>query len=131
MSLEKARVIAVGGCGGMGRFAVNTVLNFDFVDRIIIADQDGEKAAALARESGPKVGYQEIDVQDYDGLVSLFKEADVVLADVGPYYKFGLPVLKAAIETGSHLTCPPKTDLYNKLEKVTWMDLECLSRASG
>jgi hypothetical protein len=32
----------------MGRFAVNTVLNFDFVDRIIIADQGGEKAAALA-----------------------------------------------------------------------------------
>lgn len=38
MSLEKMRVIAVGGCGGMGRFAVQTALTFDFVDQLIIAD---------------------------------------------------------------------------------------------
>jgi hypothetical protein len=37
MSLEKVRVIAMGGCGGMGRFAVQTALTFDFVDQIVVA----------------------------------------------------------------------------------------------
>ncbi len=102
MSLEKMRVIAMGGCGGMGKFAVQTALTFDFVDQLIIADQNGEAAAAFAAECGPKANSQEIDVQDYSKLVGLLKGADVVLADVGPYYKFGMPVLRAAIETGCH-----------------------------
>lgn len=102
MSLEKMRVIAMGGCGGMGRFAVQTALTFDFVDQIVVADRNGEAAATFTEECGPKATHQEIDVQDYSKLVGLLKGADVVLADVGPYYKFGMPVLRAAIETGCH-----------------------------
>ena len=34
MSLENMKVIALGGCGGMGRYAVKTALEYDFVKEI-------------------------------------------------------------------------------------------------
>ena len=64
MSMEQMRVIALGGCGGMGRFAVRTALNYDFVKEIIIADRNREMARSLANECGSKAGYREIDVKD-------------------------------------------------------------------
>jgi len=94
------KVVALGGCGGMGRYAVRTVLNFDFVDKLVIADQDGERARQFAQECGPKASAAEVDVEDSAKLVALLSEADVVLATVGPYFRLGLPVLRAAIETG-------------------------------
>jgi saccharopine dehydrogenase-like NADP-dependent oxidoreductase len=100
MSKEKMRVVALGGCGGMGRFAVRTALTYDFVDEIIIADLDGERARAFAQECGQKVSHNEIDVEDSSALTSLLSDADMVLTTVGPYYKFGVPILRAAIEVG-------------------------------
>jgi saccharopine dehydrogenase-like NADP-dependent oxidoreductase len=45
MSINKEiRVLALGGCGDMGRFAVQNALDFDFVDQIVIADIDNKSA---------------------------------------------------------------------------------------
>lgn len=102
MSTEKMRVIALGGCGGMGQFAVRTALSYKFVDEIIIADIDGERGQAFAEECGSKATFQEIDVQDHSALIKLLSDADMVLTTVGPYYRYGVPILKAAIESGCH-----------------------------
>ena len=100
MSMEHMRVIALGGCGGMGRFAVQTALNYDFIKEIVIADRNGEMAHSFAKECGPKASYREIDVKDTKALVDLLKGADVVMTTVGPYYRLGMPILRAAIEAG-------------------------------
>jgi saccharopine dehydrogenase-like NADP-dependent oxidoreductase len=100
MPKKKMRVVALGGCGGMGRFAVRTALTYDFVDEIIIADLDGERARGFAQECGQKVSHKEIDVEDSSALASLLSDADIVLTTVGPYYKFGVPILRTAIEVG-------------------------------
>ncbi|MCP4756869.1 MAG: hypothetical protein GY866_38900 [Proteobacteria bacterium] len=34
MSMEKMKVVALGGCGGMGRYAVKSALEYSFVDEI-------------------------------------------------------------------------------------------------
>ena len=102
MSLENMRVIALGGCGGMGRFAVRQALTYGFVKEIIVADFDGEKARDFAEECGPKVSPAEVDVSDSSDLTSLISGADVVLAAVGPYFRFGVPILRAAIQEGCH-----------------------------
>jgi saccharopine dehydrogenase-like NADP-dependent oxidoreductase len=102
MSAEKMRVIALGGCGGMGRYAVRTALGYDFVKEIVIADLDEKRGQAFLEKCGPKASFQQIDVSDESAMKNLFSNADVVLTTVGPYYRFGVPILKAAIEVGCH-----------------------------
>lgn len=95
-------VIALGGCGEMGRCAVRTALQFPNVDRIVIADRNKSRAVALARECGEKAGAYAVDVSDPSALRKLLKQADVVLNTVGPFYRFGVPILEAAIESRCH-----------------------------
>ena len=49
------KVLALGGCGGMGRYAVRTALEFDFVEEVVVADRDGDAASRFAHECGPVV----------------------------------------------------------------------------
>ena len=102
MSWEKIQVVALGGCGGMGQFAVRTALDFDFVDKIIIADLDEDRARKFADQCGSKASAIPIDIQDTKALIDLLSSSDVVMTTVGPYYRFGVPILKAAIEAGCH-----------------------------
>jgi saccharopine dehydrogenase-like NADP-dependent oxidoreductase len=102
MPAEKIRVIAMGGCGGMGQFAVRTAVSFDFVDEIVIADRDERRAREFAVRCGPKTTPVSVNVQDETALSQLIEGADVVMATVGPYYRFGVPVLRAAIRAGCH-----------------------------
>jgi saccharopine dehydrogenase-like NADP-dependent oxidoreductase len=86
----------------MGRFAVQTALAFDFIDKIIIADLNREKAEKFARKCGPKTGFAQIDVDNKKALLDLLSETDVVLNTVGPYFRFGVQVLEACIAAGCH-----------------------------
>jgi saccharopine dehydrogenase-like NADP-dependent oxidoreductase len=96
------RIVAVGGCGDMGRYAVATALRYPFVDQIVIADRDGERAAAFAAACGPKASAVSLDAEDEDALRHLLHRTDVVLNTAGPFYRFGIKVLRAAIEGGAH-----------------------------
>lgn len=102
MSMENMKVVALGGCGGMGRYAVRTALEYDFVKEIVIADLDKVRGQAFAEKCGSKASFQQIDVTDQSALKSLFSGVDVVLATVGPYYRFGVPILQTAIGAGCH-----------------------------
>ncbi len=86
----------------MGRYAVRTALDFERVERIVIADRDKSRAREFARECGEKAAAYAVDVTDPEALRKLFKRVDVVLNTVGPYYEFGVPILEAAIETCCH-----------------------------
>lgn len=96
------KVLALGGCGGMGRHAVRTALGFDFVNEVTIADRDGEAAVRFAKHCGEKARGTHVDATDGGALRRLLEDADVVLNTVGPFYRFGVPILEAAIDTGCH-----------------------------
>ena len=96
------RVVALGGCGGMGRFAVKTLLDFDCVDQVIIADKNIERAEAFARSCGQKAKARRIDIRDSEELTGLLSEAEAVLTTVGPYFRYGRPILEAAIRARCH-----------------------------
>jgi saccharopine dehydrogenase-like NADP-dependent oxidoreductase len=102
MPADKIRVVALGGCGGMGQFAVRTALGFDFVNEIVIADRDQARAREFAERCGPKTSSVGVDVVDEAALAKVLEGADVVMTTVGPYYRFGLPVLRASIRAGCH-----------------------------
>jgi saccharopine dehydrogenase-like NADP-dependent oxidoreductase len=86
----------------MGRYAVATALRYSFVGQIIIADRDEGRAAAFAAACGPKASAVSLDAEDEDALRHLLRGADVVLNTAGPFYRFGIKVLCAAIEAGCH-----------------------------
>jgi saccharopine dehydrogenase-like NADP-dependent oxidoreductase len=96
------KVVAVGGCGDMGRYAVTTALRYPFINQIVIADRDRERAAAFAAGCGPKASAVSLDAEDEEALRHLFRGADVVLNTAGPFYRFGIKVLGAAIAAGCH-----------------------------
>jgi len=102
MSMEQMKVIALGGCGGMGQFAVRNAVTFDFLNEIVIADINGERASAFTEKCGPKATSVVCDAEDSEALKKLLSDADVVLNMVGPFYRLGVPILRAAIEAKCH-----------------------------
>ena len=95
------KVAALGGCGGMGRYAVRTAADYDFVDEIVVADVDLERAQAFAASVAPKAHAVAVDATDDASLDAAIAGCDVVLNTVGPFYRFGVPILRAAIRGGA------------------------------
>jgi len=94
------KVLALGGSGGMGRFAVETSMNFENVSEIVVADINAEEALKFANLMNEKVSGIGLDVTDIDALKIQMNKADVVINTVGPFFKYGPPILEAAIDSG-------------------------------
>ncbi|WP_306361255.1 saccharopine dehydrogenase family protein [Nocardia sp. CC227C] len=99
------RVLALGGPGAMGAAAVHTAVTLPGIGEIVIADRDLAAAARLARRyahAPMPIRAIEVDVTDDEGLRRALSAVDLVLNTVGPYYRFGPAVLRAALSTGTH-----------------------------
>ena len=96
------RVLALGCAGGMGSVAVHAAMDYEVVKELVIADLNEESAIALAEQLGDKAQAIRLDVTDSEALGAAIENADVVVNSVGPYYRFGVPVLKAAIAAKRH-----------------------------
>ena len=96
------KVLALGGSGGMGRFAVETCMDFDNISEVIVADINADAAIAFANSMNGKVSGIGLDVTDTDALKAQMEEVDVVINTVGPFYKYGPPILQTAIDKSCH-----------------------------
>jgi len=96
------KVLALGGSGGMGRWAARTAATLQEVEQLVVADLNGESAVEFACTLGPKAKGIALDVTDPDALHSALTQADAVLNTVGPFYRFGTLVLQAAIRAKCH-----------------------------
>ena len=96
------KVLALGGSGGMGRFAVSTCMDFDNVEEVIVADINTDAAIAFANSMNDKVSGIGLDVTNIDSLKMQMEKVDVVINTVGPFYKYGPPVLESAIDSSCH-----------------------------
>ncbi|MFC9618845.1 saccharopine dehydrogenase family protein [Streptomyces sp. NPDC056930] len=100
------RVLALGGPGAMGAVAVRVAAGLPEVTEIVVADKRLEAAQGLvhrlAGAGGAPMRALQVDVTDDTALRTALADTDVVLNTVGPYYRFGLTVLRAAIATGTH-----------------------------
>lgn len=94
--------VLVLGAGGMGRVAAATAAAYPFVRSVLVGDRNHDSAARLAASIGAKAGAVQVDVSDPDAVSGLFRQVDIILNTVGPFYRFGVPVLKAAIQAGKH-----------------------------
>lgn len=93
--------ILVLGAGGMGAKAAETIAQFDGISTLTIADLDVACADSVAKKCGPKARALQLDVTDTKALQGALNDSDAVLNCVGPFFRFGVPILTAAIETGT------------------------------
>ena len=97
------KVLAIGGSGGMGRATVRAALTFDFISEIVVAGIDGDLAERFVVSlNDPRVRAIYLDVTDEPSLRKAIREVDVVMNSAGPFFRFGVPILTAAIEEGKH-----------------------------
>lgn len=125
------KLLALGGAGAMGRVSARVAAALPGVHELVVADRDLDAArraaAALAAAAPVPVRASRVDVTDGPGLHAALADADAVLNTVGPYYRYGLDVLRAAIRTGTHYL-----DICDDWEPtVAMLGLDDLARAAG
>ena len=94
-------IIVLGGAGAMGRVTVRTLIEYEDVDHVTIADYNEQRAQEVASSfANPKIQVRQIDVTNEERLDQLLRGVDVVLNAVD--YAFNLLVLKACIREQVH-----------------------------
>ena len=92
-------VLALGGCGDMGRMAVAVLLESPNVSKITVADINYNLAKLFIEMiDSDKLDAVQIDINDKDKLVDLISSHDIVINTIGPFYKFEKPIVEAVIE---------------------------------
>jgi len=100
-------IIVLGGAGAMGSAAVRDLMQSK-ISKVTVADYNIKAAESLVAELLGKfektdVSAQFADANDHASLMKIMKSADTVASAIGPFYKFGSKVIKAAIEAGVNL----------------------------
>lgn len=95
------KIVVLGGGGGVGSIAARTVALADDVDEVVLADLRAADAGAVAASiDRPGVVAVAVDASDPASLAAVLDGADVAVSCIGPFYRFGAPVLQAAIDAG-------------------------------
>jgi saccharopine dehydrogenase (NAD+, L-lysine-forming) len=94
------RITVLGGCGAVGSVAVRTLKQLPDFDEIVISDINTEAAKVLAAELGGECSALEVNALDPKSIQNAIEESDVVLNCIGPFYKFGPPILKTVLKSG-------------------------------
>lgn len=93
------KVVALGGSGDMGQVAVRTLLQNEAIDHVIVADNDTQRLKSFVESlATERASARVIDVANETGLVDLMRQGDVVINTTGPFYRYGVGVVRAAIE---------------------------------
>lgn len=94
------RVVALGGCGAMGRATSWELAENEAVDDLLIADADIDSADEFATELPGDVETARVDVTDHESVVETLADADVV-ANALPY-AFNVAVMEACLDADCH-----------------------------
>ncbi len=123
-----SRIVVMGGCGGIGSIAVRTLLLTDHFDEVVIGEKRADAAREMADRLGsPRLKVAEVDAEDPSSLARAVSGADVVLNCVGPFYRFGPPILRAVIEAGIDYV-----DVCDDLDATEAMlELDSAARSAG
>jgi saccharopine dehydrogenase-like NADP-dependent oxidoreductase len=93
------KVLALGGAGAVCEHSVRDLAEFSDYDSIVVGDYNIDAAEALVADIGDsRLTALKVDAEDYDGMVKLFKDYDVILN--GLPWKYDLAVTKACVEAG-------------------------------
>lgn len=68
----------------------------------VLAGRDAGKLARLSEQLGGELPTRAVELDDRDGLRHLFGDSSVVIDCAGPFVRYGEPIVRAAVETGTH-----------------------------
>jgi lysine 6-dehydrogenase len=106
MSERESRVVVLGGAGAMGRPAVEVLGRRPDVAELVVADRDlaaaGRLVAELSAAATVTLRAAAVDATDERALRLALSGADLVVNTTGPFFRLGVPVLQAAIDTRTH-----------------------------
>lgn len=95
------KVLILGGAGSMAMGGASYLIRYEDVSEIMLTDINLEAVEAVAaRFNSPKIKTMYLDALDKEALTKEAQKYDVVLNCVGPYTKFGVPILETIIEAG-------------------------------
>lgn len=123
-----ARVVVLGGAGGIGRSAVRALGTFEDLDTVVVADRDVAAAEALVDQlADPRLRSAAFDAASPASLAEVLRGADAALNCVGPFYRFGPALLEAAITAGVDYV-----DVCDDLDAtVRMLEMDSAARGSG
>jgi len=117
------RVTVLGGCGAVGTVAVRMLFSSDLFSEIVVGDIEFEKARKFVQSlASDKVRAVRVDAATPESIKEAIRGSQVALNCVGPFYKFGPPILKAAIESG--IDYVDLCDDFDATEQVLNLDEE-------
>jgi saccharopine dehydrogenase-like NADP-dependent oxidoreductase len=93
------RALVLGGAGAVCKETTRDLAQYSDFDEIVVADYNVAAAQALVEGlSDPRLKAIPFDAEDYEGMLRLFPEFDVVVN--GLPFKYDYPVNKACVEVG-------------------------------
>ena len=121
------KIVVLGGAGDMGSESVRDLVKNSYVEKVIIADINLNKAKEFTKKLGKKAVAEFVDAEKHDNLVQVIKKGDVVLSCIGPFYKFEAKVAKASIDAGSNYISI--CDDFDAVEQV--LELDSIAKKKG
>lgn len=116
-----SKLLVLGAAGDMGSYALKQSIQFGIYSEITIGDINEKKALELIAEyNDPKIKFQRVNAYDHDQLVKIMGEHDVIISCIGPFYKFGPSVARAAIDAKKPLV--DICDDYGPTQEILKMD---------
>lgn len=134
------KVLILGGAGGMALGGATYLVRYDDVSSVVLSDINLEAANKMAAVlDSPKVSTMQLDVLDKEKLIETAQKFDVVLNCVGPFTKFGVPILETIIEAGvnyvdicdDHDAAADLMELNDKAEAAGVTALICMGTTPG
>jgi saccharopine dehydrogenase (NAD+, L-lysine-forming) len=98
---KMSKITVLGGSGAVGSVAAETLASSGMFSKVVVADARLEQAKKLVKALGSKrLSAIKFDAGKPKSIKDAIAGSKVVLNCVGPFYKFGPIILKAAIESG-------------------------------
>jgi lysine 6-dehydrogenase len=93
------RILSLGGAGAVCKHATRDLAQYSDFEQIVVGDYNLDAAEKLIADIGDsRLSALKIDANDYDNMVQVFKDFDVILN--GLPWKYDLAVTKACVEAG-------------------------------
>ena len=116
------KILSLGGVGAVCQHATRDLAEFSDFEQIVIGDYNVAAAEKLAAEIGDsRLSVLKVDANDYEGMVRVFRDYDVILN--GLPWKYDLAVTQACVEAGV-------SGLDVSTEESQW-DLDQAARQQG
>lgn len=129
MGSRRFDVVIFGATGFTGKFVAQHVAQFAPLGaRIGIAGRDVEKLKGVAATLALPVQLVRADSGDPASLAALAAESIAIATTVGPYRKYGLPLVEACARAGTHL-CDINGEVLYMREAIDRFD--AAAKASG